>query len=177
MLHEGPVPTFDPAVWRLRVWGEVEEPLSLDWAAVSALPRVAVTRDFHCVTTWSRFDNLWEGVAVRTILGMARPRPSAAHVLVHSYDSIAYTTNLALSEFDRDDNLLALRHDGSPLSPDHGGPVRLVVHHLYAWKSAKWVSGIELLARDRRGFWEERGYHNRADPWLEERFSSQEGED
>ncbi len=176
VLHEGPIPRFDPGTWRLRVWGEVEQPLELGWDALSALPGLAVTRDFHCVTTWSRYDNVWEGIGVNTILAMARPRATATHVLVHSYDSIDYTTNLAMGDFARDDNLLALRHDGSPLSPEHGGPVRLVVHHLYAWKSAKWVCGLELLAADRRGFWEERGYHNRADPWLEERFSSQEGE-
>ena len=171
VLHEGDIPHFDPEKWRFRIWGEVEQPVEIDWAALNALPPLAVTRDFHCVTTWSRYDNRWEGVGVQTILSLARPKAAATHVLVHSYDGLGYTTNLALADLAREDNLLALRHDGAPLSPDHGGPVRLVVHHLYAWKSAKWVSGFEVLPRDKRGFWEERGYHNRADPWLEERYS------
>lgn len=174
VLHEGEIPRFDPAAWRLRVWGEVEAPVELDWTSFLALPKVAVTRDFHCVTTWSRYDNLWEGVAVQAVLDLARPRVSATHALVHCYDALGYTTNLALGDLARPDNLFATHHDGAPLTPEHGGPVRLVVHHLYAWKSAKWIAGVELLAADRRGFWEERGYHNRADPWLEERYSYQE---
>jgi DMSO/TMAO reductase YedYZ molybdopterin-dependent catalytic subunit len=174
VLHEGEIPAFDPIRWRLRVWGEVEESFELSWAELQALPQASFTRDFHCVTTWSRYDNLWEGVSVSTLLARARPKASASHVLLHSYDSIGYTTNLAMPDFARDDNLVATRHDGAPLSPDHGGPVRFVIHHLYAWKCAKWLSGIEFLSADKRGFWEERGYHNRADPWLEERYSYQE---
>lgn len=174
VLHEGEIPTFDPARWRLRVWGEVEQPLELDWAAFGALPRMETVQDFHCVTTWSRYDNRWGGVSVKTLLDRAIPTSRARHVLVHAYDEVGYTTNLTLEDFARPDNLLAVEHDGAPLSAEHGGPVRLVVHHLYAWKSAKWVSGIELRSEDQRGFWEVRGYHNRADPWLEERYSSQE---
>ncbi len=174
VLHEGPIPDFNAATWRFRVWGDVENPVKLSWAELNDLPKIAVTRDFHCVTTWSRYDNLWEGVSVKTMIDLARPRDTATHVLVHCYDSIDYTTNLPMGDFARDDNLLALRHDGAPLTPEHGGPIRLVVHHLYAWKSAKWVCGLEFLPADRRGFWEERGYHNRADPWLEERYSYQE---
>ena len=174
VLHEGPEPSFDPATWRLRVWGEVEQELSLSWEALLALPRLAVTRDFHCVTTWSRFDNRWAGVSVNEVLGRARPTARASHALVHSYDSIGYTTNLSMGDFARADNLFATTHDGAPLEVKHGGPVRLVVHHLYAWKSAKWVSGVEVLAANRRGYWEERGYHDHADPWLEERYSYQE---
>lgn len=174
VLHEGPTPIFDQATWRLRIWGHVERPLSLRWEELGALPQVEVLRDFHCVTTWSRYDNRWGGVSVAALLDRAGLREGASHALIHCYDSIGYTTNLPLSDLNRPDNLLATQHDGAPLAPDHGGPVRLVVHHLYAWKSAKWVSGVEILTEDRRGFWEERGYHNRADPWLEERYSYQE---
>ncbi len=175
VLHEGPVPSFDPARWRFWVRGEVEAPYALTWEEFLALPRIEVTRDFHCVTTWSRFDNRWEGVPVSELLARARPRPGAQHLLVHSYDAIGYTTNLEMSDLDRPDNLLAVAHDGRPLPPEHGGPVRLVVHHLYAWKSAKWVTGFEVRRTLRRGFWEVRGYHVRGDPWAEERYSSQEG--
>lgn len=174
VLHEGGIPVFDPATWRLRVWGEVEAEVALDWAAFGALPRVGVTRDFHCVTTWSRFDNQWAGVSVAELLALARPTAAARHVLVHCFDALGYTTNLRLDDFARPDNLFATHLDGAPLAPEHGGPVRLVVHHLYAWKSAKWVCGVEVRASELRGFWEDRGYHARADPWLEERYSSQE---
>lgn len=174
VLHEGDVPAFDAATWRLRVWGAVETPLALTWEDVGALPKMETTQDWHCVTTWSKYDNRWSGVSVSELLGRARPTAAATHVLVHSYDGVGYTTNLALADFARPENLFALTHDGAPLTPEHGGPIRLVVHHLYAWKSSKWVSGIEVLAADKRGYWEERGYHTHADPWLEERYSYQE---
>lgn len=174
VLHEGEVPPFDADTWRFRVWGAVETPQEWTWAELQALPRMETTQDFHCVTTWSRYDNRWSGVAVPEVLGRAGLRADATHVLVHCYDALGYTTNLPLSDFDRPENLFALAHDGAPLTPEHGGPIRLVVHHLYAWKSAKWVAGIEVLPEDVRGYWEDRGYHNRADPWLEERYSRQE---
>ncbi len=177
VLHEGHPPRFDAETWRLRVWGAVETPLELDWTAFSKLPSIETVQDFHCVTTWSRYDNRWGGVSVRTVLDQVRPMPTATHVLVHCFDSIGYTTNLALTDFARPENLLATHHDGTTLTTEHGGPIRLVVHHLYAWKSAKWVCGIEFLTNDQRGFWEERGYHNHADPWLEERYSYQETDD
>lgn len=176
VLHEGEPPVFDPTTWRFRVWGECEAPIELDWAAFGALPRVELTRDFHCVTTWSRYDNRWVGVAVSEILKLVRPKATARHVLLHSWDEIGYTTNLRFEDFAHPDNLFATHHDGAPLSPDHGGPMRFVVHHLYAWKSAKWLSGVQLLSEDQRGYWEVRGYHNRADPWLDERYSYQEDE-
>ena len=173
VLHEGEVPAFDPATWRLRVSGACENPLELTWEQVNSLPRIETTQDFHCVTTWSRYDNRWGGVSVATLLELARP-VGATHVLVRAYDELAYTTNLTLEDFARPDNLVATHHDGQPLTPEHGGPIRLVVHHLYAWKSLKWLADIELRAADERGYWETRGYHNRADPWLEERYSYQE---
>ncbi len=175
VLHEGSEPVFHPDAWRLRIWGEVEAPLSLDWADFQALPVQEVIRDLHCVTTWSRYDNRWAGVRVQELLQRARPKAAARYALLHSYDSVGYTTNLSLEDLDQPDNLVATHHDGEPLSRAHGGPVRMVVHHLYAWKSAKWLSGIELLAEDRRGYWEERGYHNRGEPWAEERYAYDEG--
>ncbi|RME25266.1 MAG: sulfite oxidase-like oxidoreductase [Deltaproteobacteria bacterium] len=174
VLHEGRVPTFDPQTWRLRVWGACEQPLELTWDELMALPRHETVQDFHCVTTWSRFDNHWAGVAVVELLRRARPTAACTHALVHSYDAVGYTTNMALDDLARPDNLVATHHDGQPLAPAHGGPVRLVVHHLYAWKSCKWLGGIELLTENRRGYWEQRGYHDHADPWLEERYAYQE---
>ncbi|MCB9777094.1 MAG: sulfite oxidase-like oxidoreductase [Alphaproteobacteria bacterium] len=174
VLHEGDAPAFDPETWRLRIVGAVARPVELDWTALQALPAFETVQDFHCVTTWSRFDNRWRGVSVRTLLDLAGPLPEARHVLLHSYDGLGYTTNLSLADFARPENLVATHHDGAPLTVEHGGPVRFVVHHLYAWKSCKWLSTIELLPEDRRGYWEQRGYHNHADPWREERYSYQE---
>lgn len=174
VLHEGAIPAFDPATWRLRVWGEVEQELEWSWEQLLQLPRSEVVKDWHCVTTWSKMDNRWGGVSVQVALDAARPKPTARHVLVHSYDEVGYTTNLSYEDFARPENLFCTHHDGAPLEPEHGGPVRLIVHHLYAWKSAKWISGVQLLREDQRGFWEQRGYHNRADPWLDERYSYQE---
>jgi len=174
VLHEGAVPLFDPQTWRLRIWGACAHELSLDWEQLQALPQRETVQDFHCVTTWSRYDNRWGGVGIGSLLELAGPLPQARFALVHSYDGVGYTTNLPLNDLARPDNLVALHHDGAPLSPEHGGPVRLVVHHLYAWKSCKWLAGIELLPADHRGYWEERGYHNQADPWREQRYSYQE---
>ncbi len=134
-----------------------------------ALPRVRVTSDIHCVTRWSRFDNLWEGVAVRTLLEAAGVRSEARFAIINAEQG--FTTNLPLAELLNDDVLLADRHDGVPLTPEHGWPLRLVVPRRYFWKSAKWVRAIELVAEDHPGFWEQNGYHNEADPWNEERFS------
>jgi DMSO/TMAO reductase YedYZ molybdopterin-dependent catalytic subunit len=169
VLHYGNVPSVDVSRWDLRVWGEVESPQRWTYTEFLALPRVQVRSDIHCVTRWSRFDNLWEGVSIRLVLERARPRPNARHVIVHAEQG--YTTNLPIDELDQDDVLLAIQHDGRDLAPEHGFPVRLVVPRRYFWKSAKWVRGLELVERDRPGFWEQNGYHNEADPWREERFS------
>jgi len=168
VLHYGTVPRVDPATWRLRVWGEVAQPLELDWAGFEALPLREVLCDIHCVTTWSRYDNTFAGVPVQEVLRRARPTAAARFVLVHAAPD--FTTNLPLADLDREANLLATHHNGEPLTAEHGGPVRLVVPHLYFWKSAKWITGLELLADDEPGFWEENGYHMRGDPWAEERF-------
>ncbi len=169
VLHVGPVPPFDPGRWDLKVFGLVEEELVLGWEEFSRLPRKKVLADFHCVTRFSVLNNLWEGVSSRTLLELARPKATARHVLV--WAEYGYSANLTLEDFLRDDVLFALRRNGEPLSPEHGGPVRLVVPHLYAWKSVKWVRGVEVLEEEVLGYWEARGYHRRGDPWAEERFA------
>ncbi|HSF40269.1 MAG TPA: sulfite oxidase-like oxidoreductase [Thermoanaerobaculia bacterium] len=172
VLTYGSTPHVKPEDWTLRVFGLVEAEETFPWSRFEALPRVRFAADFHCVTRFSTLDNPWEGVATREILHHVRVSPEASHVLVHCYGG--YTTNLPLEDFLSEHALFADRHGDEPLAVDHGGPVRLVVPHLYAWKSAKWVNGIELLDEDRRGFWEENGYHTYGDPWREERFSHQE---
>ncbi|HZO82921.1 MAG TPA: sulfite oxidase-like oxidoreductase [Candidatus Binataceae bacterium] len=172
VLSYGPTPRFDRRKWDFRVFGAVEEPLRLSFDELRALPMSRQVSDFHCVTTWSRLDNIWEGVKVRELLARVGPKPEARFVIVHCDGG--YTTNLTLAEFGGDDVMLAWRLDGRDLEPDHGWPLRLVVPRLYGWKSAKWVRGIEFSPRDRRGFWEVRGYHNHGDPWREERYSFQE---
>lgn len=172
VLTYGDTPEIEPERWSLLLFGRVAEDVTLTWEQFQALPRVKVTADFHCVTRFSTLDNAWEGVSTRELLRHVRPDPEASHVMVHCYGG--YTTNLPLEDFLSEHALLVDRHNGRPLPVDHGGPVRLIVPHLYAWKSAKWVNGIELLDGDRRGFWERSGYHAYGDPWKEERFSSQE---
>jgi DMSO/TMAO reductase YedYZ molybdopterin-dependent catalytic subunit len=169
VLHYGSVPRFDPATWDFRVYGLVANPVRWGWAEFSRLPRVERTSDFHCVTRWSRFDNRWSGVAVREILKLVQPRPEARYVLVHAEQG--YTANVPLADLDREEVLVATHHDGEPLSPDHGYPARLIVPHLYAWKSVKWVRGFEFLAQNAAGFWEQNGYHMFGDPWKEQRHS------
>jgi DMSO/TMAO reductase YedYZ molybdopterin-dependent catalytic subunit len=168
VLHYGRVPRADPTRWTFRVFGEVERPFEISWTQFEALPRREVLCDIHCVTTWSRYDNVFSGVPVLALLERAGVRPNATHVLVHAEEG--YTTNLPLADLARDANLVATHHDGEPLLPEHGGPARLVVPHLYFWKSAKWVRGFELMEGDWPGFWEQNGYHMRGDPWTEERF-------
>ena len=171
VLHYGSVPRFDPEHWDFRVYGLVQSPLRLSWDEFNALPRIQRTGDFHCVTRWSRFDNQWDGVAVREVLRRAHPRPEAAYVLVHGEQG--FTANVPLADLDRDEAVLATHHDGQPLTPDHGYPLRLIVPHLYAWKSVKWLRGLEFLDCDAPGLWEQNGYHMYGDPWKEQRFSSQ----
>jgi DMSO/TMAO reductase YedYZ molybdopterin-dependent catalytic subunit len=161
-------PRFDTTTYRFKVWGTVAEPFELTWEELLALPRVNLTTDIHCVTTWSRYDNAWEGVSVREIIARAKPTETTQFVVAHS--TTGYTTNMPYKDFDDDDVLIAFRHDGADIAPEHGGPVRLVVPKLYFYKSAKWLSGLEFLEKDHPGFWEVRGYHNHADPWREERY-------
>jgi len=174
VLHEGDVPVFDPTTWDLRIGGSVEVPLTLSWEAVQALPKAEVRSDFHCVTRWSTFDNVWRGVLFREVLKLVRPAPDAAFVMVLGHlgeDPRGYSTNVPLADLDRPDVLLAESNRAQAIDPEHGGPLRLVVPHLYAWKSCKWIRGLVFMREDGPGYWEQRGYHRRGDPFAEERFS------
>jgi DMSO/TMAO reductase YedYZ molybdopterin-dependent catalytic subunit len=173
VLHVGTVPRVDPSAWDLRVFGLVEEPFTLTYAELRALGPVEVTADMHCVTGWSTLDNRWLGVPFRVLAERARPRPEARWVIAHCEQG--YTTDLSLEAMMDEDVLVAWGHDGQDLTPEHGFPLRLVVPKRYGWKSAKWLRGLELTDRNRRGYWEERGYHVHADPWREERYAYQEG--
>ncbi len=172
VLTYGPIARFDPRTWTFRCFGRVEEEVTWTWEEFLKLPRVEITSDVHCVTRWSLLDNRWEGVHIRELLKHAQVKPQAIAVMVHADPD--YTTNFLLAELIDDDVLLALKHNGRDLEPDHGGPCRLVVPKLYFWKSAKWVRGFEFLEVNPPGFWEQNGYHMHADPWKEERYSSQE---
>ncbi|MEO8372786.1 MAG: sulfite oxidase-like oxidoreductase [Candidatus Solibacter sp.] len=164
-------PKLDLERWQFSLAGLVNTPMAWCWQEFLTLPRVRVFADFHCVTRWSRLGNLWEGVATRELVKLAGGvKAEARFVLVHGYDG-GWTTNLPLDDFLAEDALVAITHDGEPLSLEHGGPARLIVPRLYAWKSAKWVAGVEFLEHDQAGFWEENGYHMRGDPWTQERFS------
>jgi DMSO/TMAO reductase YedYZ molybdopterin-dependent catalytic subunit len=169
VLDLGAEPNVTEARFRLDVDGLVKRPLSLDLAGFMALPQENVVNDIHCVTQWSRYDNHWQGVSSRTLLEAVEPAEEARHVVFHSYDG--YSTNVRLDQFAEPGVLLVHAWEGKPLAREHGGPVRVVIPSLYFWKSAKWIRRIELVGRDRPGFWEMRGYHNNADPWREERYS------
>lgn len=172
VLHTGTVPDYDLSTWDFKTWGLVERPLTLSWAEFQKLPRSRVQADMHCVTTWTALDLMYEGVLFRTIVERTRPKPEVKHVMAHGdYD---YTTNVPLEVLMDSDVLLCTHQGGEPLSPDHGFPLRLVVPKRFAWKSAKWLRSLEFMDKDRRGFWERNGYHNNAEPFAEERFSSQE---
>lgn len=162
-------PHIEIARWRFTITGLVETPIEWTWEEFQKLPREKVFADMHCVTRWSRLGNLWEGVSTREVLKHSGAKPNAKYVLAHGYDR-GWSTNMPLDEFQGEDCLFADRHDGEPIDLEHGGPLRLVIPRLYAWKSAKWIRGIELIETDRPGFWERGGYHMHGDPWQEERF-------
>ncbi len=170
VLDMGIRPDVHTGNWSLRIYGLVQKEIHLDWQAFQALPQIKDVSDFHCVTRWSQLDMDWEGVRASDLLMQAEPLDNARFVTLHSFDG--YTTNLPLEALLDSDVIIAHSVLGKSLSLDHGGPVRLVVPKRYAWKSAKWLKAIELHAEDRPGFWEVRGYHNEADPWLEQRFSN-----
>jgi DMSO/TMAO reductase YedYZ molybdopterin-dependent catalytic subunit len=169
ILDLGRKPVVPLSQWELVVDGAVEEPLRLKWQDFMNLPQMKDTSDFHCVTTWSKLDVEWEGVSLGTVLALAKPLPSATHLMTYGYDG--YTTNLPLEEALKDDVLLVHTAEGKPLPAEHGGPVRIITPQLYAWKGAKWIHRLELLTRDRLGFWELRGYSNTAHPWRDDRYS------
>ena len=168
VLDLGAQPDVRAARFRLDIDGAVRHPVSLRLDAFMALPQHDSVSDMHCVTQWSRLDNRWRGVAARTLLDLVQPHDSAAHVLLHGYDG--YAANIRLDQFDRPDVFLVHSWQGAPLSRAHGGPVRAMIPRLYLWKSAKWIQRVEITARDQRGFWERNGYHNNADPWMEQRY-------
>jgi DMSO/TMAO reductase YedYZ molybdopterin-dependent catalytic subunit len=168
VLHAGTVPDTDLATWDFRVWGEVENPISLDWDQFNELPKTENVQDIHCVTRWSRFDTQFRGVHWRELAELVRPRPSARYVVAHAEQG--FTANVPLEFLEHEEALLATEADGEPLTPDHGWPLRLVIPGKYFWKSAKWLRGLELRSSDQPGFWERYGYHNDADPWREKRY-------
>lgn len=168
VLTYGPTPKISSADWKLRIWGAVETELVFTWEDLMAWPQVEIKTDFHCVTTWSKLDNVWKGVHIREILNRIALKPEAQFVMAHAYGG--YTTNMPLAVLDDEEVLLAYGHNGENLSIEHGYPMRLVVPKRYAWKSAKWLSGLEFMTQDRPGFWERNGYSMSADPWQEERY-------
>ncbi len=167
VLTYGPVPDISKEEWRLKVWGLVDE-RTWSWREFMDLPQTKLKADFHCVTHWSRFDDEWEGVLFRDLVGSLRMRPEAKHIMQHAYGG--YTTNLPLRWMLEEEVILAHTFNGAPLPQEHGGPLRVFTPKRYAWKGAKWVNGLEFLAQDMPGFWEVNGYSNTADPWKEERF-------
>lgn len=171
VLQYGRVPAFDPANWDFKITGLVEEPLRLGWDEFRALPQTEGTSDFHCVTRWSRLENRWEGVLFTEVLNRIILKPGAEFVLVLAEEG--YTASVPLKDLLRPEVLFAFEHDGEPLTAEHGGPLRLVVAHLYAWKSVKWVRGCILLDHERVGYWERNGYHAYGDPWNEQRYSGE----
>jgi DMSO/TMAO reductase YedYZ molybdopterin-dependent catalytic subunit len=179
VLHYGPVPPFNPETWNLRVFGEVESEVTWSWAEFNKLPTTTIKMDIHCVTRWSKFDTEWKGVSLRTLVdeGFIRPRPTARYLLQHC--EYGFTVNVPLEVAYAPNFLLATHFDGKPLEADHGYPLRGVIGNIvgaghktpYFWKGGKWIRGLEFLAQDRLGFWEQAGYHNEADVWKEERFA------
>jgi DMSO/TMAO reductase YedYZ molybdopterin-dependent catalytic subunit len=169
VLHYGDIPYYrDMSKWDLRLFGLVEQEIKISYKELMALPRKEFVNDIHCVTTWSRLDNVWEGVAVSTIMERVKLLPEARFVMLHAEQG--WTTNLPLEDFLKETSFLAIKHNGELLTPEHGYPVRMVVPHLYFWKSAKWLRGIEFMPGDKPGFWERNGYHMYGDPWKEQRY-------
>ena len=167
ILTYGSAPKVDLETWKFRIFGLVEQEVELDWEQFTKLTWTTVTEDFHCVTQWSSLDNTWEGVTFRDLIALAQPKYEAKFVMAHCFGG--YSTNLPL-EVAMEEGILAHKQNGEPIGEGHGWPLRLIIPSRYAWKSAKWLNGIELLAEDAPGFWEQRGYHNNGDPWKEERF-------
>lgn len=168
VLTEGSTQNIDIKDWRFRVWGEVEETVEWTWDEFMKFPQTTIRADFHCVTRWSRFDDDWTGVLFKDLIKFIKLKPTAKYVMQYAYGG--YTTNLPLDVMVNEDVIFAHTFNGQPLPREHGGPMRVFTPRRYAWKGAKWVNGLEFMAEDRPGFWEERGYNTPADPWKEERF-------
>ena len=169
VLHYGSIPRLDLSNWQFHAWGLVEKEQKWNWEEFNALGTIEDTSDIHCVTTWSKYDNTWEGIPFEAFLEKVKPKSTAKYVMVHSYGG--YTTNIPLEDLKKDGVLFAHSHNEKPLEKEHGWPLRLVVPELYFWKSAKWIGGIQFLDEDRAGFWETYGYHIYGDPWKEQRYS------
>ncbi|MBK6489669.1 MAG: sulfite oxidase-like oxidoreductase [Gemmatimonadetes bacterium] len=169
VLSAGPTPTLARADWTFTLRVGPRPIKRWTWEAFNALPRTAFTRDIHCVTTWSKLDTRWEGILVDDLLADAGLAPPTEYLLAHSFDG--YSTNVPLADLTLGRGMIATHYDEEPLAPDHGGPARLVVPHLYFWKSAKWINGLQFTTRDEAGFWELRGYHMYGDPWREQRYT------
>ena len=183
-LHQGPIPKFNPATWDFRIWGAVEEPITWTWDEILSLPRTKVKMDLHCVTTWSVLDTIWEGITLKDLMdeGLVKPKQEANFVMQHA--EFGYTTNLPLGVALQPNFLLATHFNGHPLTPEHGYPLRGVIgaipgsppmKDVYLWKGAKWLRGLEILKKDRLGFWEANGYHNKGDVWKEQRIAGRSG--
>ena len=170
VLHEGPLPGVDLGTWDFCIDGLVKTPVQLTWEKFNKLPKTEIRCDIHCVTRWSRFDNRFEGMLFTEVMKLVEPKPEAHFAVVRSENG--YTTNLLVSDLMMPTTIFAMKHDGEPLAPEHGYPLRLVVPQLYFWKSVKWVRGFTLLAQDEPGFWEQNGYHMRGDPWKDQRFDT-----
>ncbi|MCA1646663.1 MAG: sulfite oxidase-like oxidoreductase [Chloroflexi bacterium] len=173
ILHYGNVPRVDLATWDLTIEGLItgDQPVRLSHPEFLQLPRRTVKSDVHCVTRWSLLDSTWAGVPVAEVMKLVQLKPEASHVMVRAEHG--FTANLSLDDFLRDENMFVDTRNGEPISPEHGWPLRLFVPHLYFWKSAKWVRGLEFMHGDRPGFWEQYGYHMRGEPWAEERYGWQ----
>lgn len=168
VLTYGATPKINREEWQFKVWGLAEEQ-AFSWYDFMAMPQNNFTADFHCVTTWSKLDVQWTGVKVTDFMQHVKLEQNALHILEHCYGG--YTTNVSIEDFLRSENFFAHTLFGEPLPPEHGGPMRLVIPHIYAWKSAKWINGLEFLDTQKLGFWERNGYHHRGKPWAEERYS------
>ena len=168
VLTYGSIPRIDMDTWQFKIFGLVDEEVTLDWRQFNDVGKVTIDAEFHCVTQWSKLQNTWEGISFNDLAKLVKPRPEAKFVMIHCYGG--YTTNLPLEVVTDDDVLFAYKHDGEPLTPDHGTPLRFIVPKRYGWKSAKWANGIEFMDKNVPGFWETRGYHMDGDPWKEERF-------
>ncbi|MBX4197973.1 sulfite oxidase-like oxidoreductase [Candidatus Parcubacteria bacterium] len=168
VLSLGPTPDIDINTWKLEVTGLVDNPISWTWQEFNKLSKELIIKDIHCVTKWSKFDSKWEGVPMQEIFNIVKVQPGPTHLIAHSYDG--YTTNLPIEDISNGKAWVATAYDSDEIEAEHGGPARLLVPHLYFWKSAKWLNKLEFVDRDQPGFWETRGYHNYGDPWQEQRY-------